>query len=120
MVKISKKIKQGAGLMNKKLSTTLLLTTALISFSSASFAADGKELYTTKGCLACHGADANTPMTPAYPKLAGQSKEYTEQQLKDIKSGARSNGQSVVMKGIMAAVSDEEITALAEYLAGLK
>ncbi len=108
--------------MNKKLSTsaTLLFSAALISISSASFAADGKELYASKGCLACHGEDAKTPMTPAYPKLAGQSKEYTEQQLKDIKSGARSNGQSIVMKGIMAAVSDEEITAISEYLAGLE
>ncbi len=108
--------------MISKLSVTgtLLITAGLLTISSATFAADGKELYAAKGCLACHGADANTPMTPAYPKLAGQSKEYTEQQLKDIKSGARSNGQSMVMKGIMSAVSDEEITAISLYLSGLK
>lgn len=107
--------------MNRKISTvaTFMLSAALISISSASFAADGKDIYTAKGCLACHGADGNTPMIPSYPKVAGQSKDYLVQQMKDIKSGARNNGQSVVMKGIMAAVSDEEITALADYLAGL-
>ena len=108
--------------MNKKLSTTatFIFSAALISISSASFAADGKELYTAKGCVACHGADAKTPMTAMYPKVAGQNKEYLTQQMKDIKSGARSNGQSMVMKGIMAAVSDEEIAALSEYLSGLE
>ena len=87
--------------------------------STPSFAADGKELYTSKGCIACHGADAKTPIMPTYPKISGQSKEYTIQQLNDIKSGARSNGQSAAMKGVMAAVSDDEISALAEYLSGL-
>ena len=56
---------------------------------------------------------------PAYPKIAGQSLEYTTQQMNDIKSGARSNGQSIVMKGIMAGVSDEEIKAISTYLSGL-
>ena len=36
--------------------------------------------------------------------------------MKDIKSGARSNGQSAVMKGIVAAVSDDELKAIAEWL----
>lgn len=106
--------------INFSKTATLVISTALLTMSSASFAADGKELYTAKGCAACHGADGNTPMTAAYPKVAGQSKEYLIQQMKDIKSGARSNGQSVVMKGIMAAVSDEETDAISEYLSGLK
>ena len=105
----------------KKVSLFSVLTViSVMGINSSSFAADGAALYTSKGCVACHGADGNTPMIPAYPKVAGQSKEYLIQQMKDIKSGARSNGQSIVMKGIMAAVSDEETSAIAEYLAGLK
>ncbi|MBT8420429.1 MAG: c-type cytochrome [Gammaproteobacteria bacterium] len=73
-------------------------------------------LYAAKGCAGCHGADGKSPIMPAYPKIAGQSAAYTEQQIKDIKSGARSNGQSVVMKGIVATVSDDEIKKLAEWL----
>ena len=88
--------------------------------SSTAFAADGAALYTAKGCVACHGADAKTPIMPAYPKIAGQSKEYTLQQMKDIKSGARNNGQTAAMKGIVASVSDDDLAAIAEYLSGLK
>lgn len=40
--------------------------------------------------------------------------------MKDIKSGARNNGQTAAMKGVMGLVSDEEIKALADYLSKLK
>ncbi len=103
-----------------KVKTAALLATGLVvMMSSTAFAADGKALYTAKGCTACHGADAKSPIMPVYPKLAGQGKEYIMQQMKDIKSGARNNGQTAAMKGIMAGVSEDEITALAEYLSGL-
>ena len=87
--------------------------------TTTAFAADGAATYTAKGCAACHGADAKTPIMPAYPKIAGQGKEYVTQQLTDIKSGKRNNGQSAAMKGIMAGVSEDEIKVLAEYISGL-
>ena len=62
------------------------------------FAADGAATYAAKGCAACHGADAKSPIMPQYPKIAGQGKEYITQQMTDIKSGARNNGQTAVMK----------------------
>jgi len=105
--------------MLKIKSAALLATGLVVMMSSTAFAADGKALYTAKGCTACHGADAKSPIMPAYPKIAGQGKEYLMQQMKDIKSGARNNGQTAAMKGIMASVSEDEITALAEYLSGL-
>lgn len=80
---------------------------------------EGKALYTSKGCMACHGADANTPTSPLYPKLAGQSKEYALAQMKDIKSGARANGQSAAMKAIVASINDADLEKLAAYLATL-
>jgi cytochrome c len=55
-----------------------------------------------------------------YPKLAGQNAAYIVQQMKDIKSGARNNGMTAAMKGIMHMVNDEEIQAIADYLSGLK
>lgn len=83
-------------------------------------AADGKALYASKGCSACHGADADTPILPLYPKLSGQNADYAFNQMKDIKSGARANGQSVAMKAVVANVSDEEMRAIADWLATLK
>ena len=89
-------------------------------FMGSVFAADdGEKLFKNKTCVACHGADAKTPLMPLYPKLAGQNKDYAKQQMLDIKSGKRANGQSAAMKGVMHLVSDEEIEALAEYVSGL-
>ncbi|RDH85570.1 MAG: cytochrome C [endosymbiont of Escarpia spicata] len=82
-------------------------------------AADGAALFKSKTCFSCHGQDANTPIMPMYPKLAGQSADYALNQMKDIKSGARNNGQTAAMKGIMAMVSDDEMKAIAEWLSTL-
>ena len=103
-----------------KKTTTILATAVLLVSTGSAIAADGAALYTAKGCTACHGADAKSPIMPAYPKIAGQGKEYLVQQMNDIKSGARNNGQTAAMKGVMAGVSADETTAIAEYLAGLK
>lgn len=80
----------------------------------------GKDLYTAKLCATCHGPDGNTPIMPLYPKIAGQNPQYLIDQMKAIKDGSRSNGQSAAMKAIMATVSDEEIKTIAEWLAGGK
>lgn len=79
-------------------------------------AADGAELYMSKTCWSCHGKDAKTPIMPIYPKLAGQNADYAFNQMKDIKSGARSNGQTAAMKGVMGLVNEEEMRAIADWL----
>ena len=96
-----------------------LIATALVA-GSAVAAPDGAKLYADKTCNACHGPKGDKPLMPNYPKIAGQNAAYTEQQMKDIKSGARNNGQTAAMKGVMHLVNDEEIKALSEYLAKLK
>ena len=80
----------------------------------------GAELYQQRTCIACHGADAKTPILPVYPKLAGQNPAYLLQQMHDIKSGARSNGNTPAMRGVMHLVSDEELKAIADWIGGLK
>jgi len=97
----------------------VLSVTGLLAAGPAA-ALDGAELYKTKTCVACHGKDANTPLMPEYPKLAGQNAEYAFNQMKDIKTGARTNGQTAAMKGVMHLVSDEELKAIADWLAGLQ
>jgi len=102
----------------KKCLITLFTSSALLC-SVTAMADDGAALYAAKGCAACHGANANTPIMPTYPKLGGQSAEYALAQMKDIKSGARSNGLSAAMKAVVVTVSDEEMGKIATYLAGL-
>ncbi len=90
---------------------------------SVASAASGKRLFMT--CSACHGKDGKTPLMPAYPKIAGQNKAYVLQQIKDIMSGARANGQSVAMKGVLVTptgesrFSDEDLDVLADYVSKL-
>ena len=100
------------------------LELAIVAVATAAFAApvlaDGKALYLEKTCIACHGKDAKKPLTPEYPKLAGQNAKYAERQMLDIKSGVRANGNSAAMKGVMHLVSDEEIKELAKYLSEIK
>lgn len=94
---------------------------ALLSLGVAGNAvAGGADLYKTKACFSCHGADANTPVMPTYPKLAGQNADYAYNQMIDIKSGKRANGASAAMKGIMAGVSEAEAKEIAGWLASLK
>ena len=97
-----------------------LVMSALMALSPAAFALDGAELYKTKTCLTCHGKDGKTTIMPSYPKIAGQNEAYALQQMKDIKSGARNNGMTAAMKGIMHLVTDEEMEALAKYIATME
>ena len=98
----------------------ILISTAMLAgatFGQSAVAADGAELYKTKTCFTCHGKDGKTPIMDAYPKIAGQNAAYSLQQMKDIKSGTRANGMSAAMKGVMHLVTDDEMKALADYIA---
>ena len=100
--------------------TAVFLAAAAIAASGSALAADGAKLYAEKTCNACHGPQGNKPLMPDYPKIAGQNAKYAERQMLDIKSGARSNGNTAAMKGVMHLVSDAEIKTLSEYIATLK
>jgi cytochrome c len=103
----------GAGL-------ALLLGGGAAASDGGAEALDGATLYAQRTCIACHGPDAKTPILPEYPKLAGQNPAYMLRQMKDIKSGARSNGSTAAMRGIMHLVTEPEMEVLAQYLSGLQ
>lgn len=83
-------------------------------------AADGPSLFKSKTCFGCHGRDAKTPLLKKYPSLAGQNADYAFNQMKDIKEGKRTNGDTAAMKGIMHLVSEEEMRIIADWLSTLK
>ena len=108
-------------MMNVKMISGVAVAAFLsMGMASTAIAADGAELYKTKTCWSCHGKDAKSPIMPVYPKIAGQNADYAYNQMKDIKSGARANGQSAAMKGVMGLVNDAEMRAIADWLATLK
>ncbi|MBP7666237.1 MAG: cytochrome c4 [Burkholderiaceae bacterium] len=68
-------------------------------------------------CAGCH-APSGAGMPAQYPRLGGQHAEYTEAQLVAFRSGAR--GNSAQMMSIAARMSDKEIKAVSDYIAGLR
>ena len=81
---------------------------------------DGEALFNQRTCFTCHGKDGKTPLLPFYPIIAGQNAAYALQQMTDIKSGARANGNSAAMQGVMFLVNDEEMKILADYISKLE
>ncbi len=70
-------------------------------------------------CLACHGpSGAGDPMA-AVPMLSGQRANYTVKQLNAFRGKSRSNDRLSTMRDASRWLSDDEIRALAEYVAGL-
>jgi cbb3-type cytochrome c oxidase subunit III len=68
-------------------------------------------------CAGCHGP--NGAGIPAqYPRLSGQHADYTAAQLTAFQGGTRKN--SPQMADIAAKLSDREIKAVADYVAGLR
>lgn len=70
-------------------------------------------------CAGCHGP-AGAGIPAQYPRLAGQYAEYTELQLKNFRSEERSNDPERTMRTIADKLSDKQIKALADYIAGLR
>jgi cytochrome c553 len=67
-------------------------------------------------CAGCHGP-AGSGIPAQYPRLSGQHAEYTASQLKLFRSNERANSKQ--MHEIARYLTDKEIQALADYIAGL-
>ena len=67
-------------------------------------------------CAGCHSPNGSG-IPAQYPRLAGQHGDYTATQLTAFRDGIRLNSQQ--MAGVAAKLSDKEIKALADYIAGL-
>ncbi|MFN3885104.1 MAG: c-type cytochrome [Rhodocyclaceae bacterium] len=69
-------------------------------------------------CAGCHGP-AGKGIPVQYPRIAGQYQEYLEAQLKAFRSGERANDPNKMMRMIAIKMTDAEIRAVADYIAGL-
>jgi len=70
-------------------------------------------------CAACHGP-AGAGIPAQYPRLGGQWAEYTEAQLKSFREGARANDANKMMRMVAIKMTDAEIKAVSDYVAGLR
>ncbi|NVO16407.1 MAG: c-type cytochrome [Rhodoplanes sp.] len=119
-------IRFGAGLIVCLLATTIAAHgQGAGQESAADGASEGRTLFRTKTCVACHGRDGSRAIQN-YPDLAGQDARYMIQQMTDIASGARMSGpdprgfpRTQGMKDIMHLVTQEQRASIADYLSKL-
>jgi cytochrome c553 len=77
----------------------------------------GAQAAAGRRCASCH-TDTFVG-TKAVARIAGQREEYLVKALRDYKSGARAGGGQAAMADVAYPLSEEEIEALAHYLAYL-
>ena len=73
-----------------------------------------RQIAACAGCYSPNGAG----IPAQYPRLSGQFAEYSATQLTAFRDGIRKN--SLQMSQIAAKMSDREIKAVADYIAGLR
>ncbi|WP_018868932.1 MULTISPECIES: cytochrome c [unclassified Thioalkalivibrio] len=71
-------------------------------------------------CIACHGAQGQGNPEAMFPKVAGQHATYSLDQLQQFRDGERRNDNGQMMRGIVGNMSDEDMEAVAQYMAGLQ
>ena len=77
----------------------------------------GAQAAAGRRCASCH-TDSYAG-TQAVARIAGQRQEYLLKALHDYKAGVRSGGGQAAMADVAYSLSEEEIEALAHYLAHL-
>jgi cytochrome c553 len=85
--------------------------------------AKGKEFVNTGGggktiqCVICHGPSLNG--LAEVPPIAGHDPMYLFRQLYYFKDGSRHGSMSALMKGVVAKISEDDMIAVAAYVASL-
>jgi cytochrome c553 len=70
-------------------------------------------------CSGCHGP-AGAGIPGRFPRISGQFSDYIETQLKAFRLGDRANDPNKMMRAVADRLSDADIKALANYIAGLR
>lgn len=71
-------------------------------------------------CAGCHSPSGQGNDAAGFPRLAGQSADYVATQLRAFRAGDRINdGEPMMMRLVTRRMSDPEIEAVANFIAGL-
>ncbi|MFL9899103.1 c-type cytochrome [Paraburkholderia fungorum] len=88
----------------------------------AADAGNGKVLSDSHNCAACHGVNLNNPVSPEYPKLAGQHADYVYWALRQYQMG---NGNphlgrnNPIMQAQVQSLSPSDMKDIAAYVESL-
>jgi len=90
--------------------------------AAAASVSNGKALVESHNCAACHGANLNKPVSPEYPKLAGQHSSYIYWALRQYQMG---NGNpnlgrnNAIMQAQVQSLSQSDMKDIAAYVESL-
>jgi len=70
-------------------------------------------------CASCHSPNG-AGLPAQFPRVAGQHAEYTAAQIKAFRAGERKNDPNSMMRAVAGKLSDHDIAAVSEYIAGLR
>lgn len=76
----------------------------------------GEKYFEERDCFTCHGTGGKEPQVAEYPHLNLQPRSYLLTQMRDIKSGHRSNGMTSIMQVVIDPVRKDEMREIARYL----
>lgn len=101
-------------------------STQKVTADAASRSAAGQKLFMggnrythLPACAGCHGPNGAGNGPGAIPSLAGQKAGYVAKAMRDFKSGARSNDRNQIMQDIASKMTEKEMDAVAQFLAGM-
>ena len=95
----------------KKIVLGLTLTAGML------MASDGAALYGK--CAACHGKDGKNAAVSGVA-IGGEAADAVAKKLHGYKDGSFGGAKKAMMAPQVASLSDDDIKALADYIAGLK
>ena len=71
-------------------------------------------------CIACHGPAGDGNPAAMFPRVASQHAQYNANQLRQFRDSSRANDAGRMMRNIARRMTDEEIQAVSEFMAGLR
>ena len=79
----------------------------------------GEKVY-QRFCIGCHGPTGAGNPPAVYPVVSGQHADYLAKTLSDFRAGERANDPARMMRAVAGSMSDAEISAVSQYLQGLR
>jgi cytochrome c553 len=95
---------------------------AMLNPAFAADAANGKVLAEAHNCAACHGSKFNNPVSPEFPKLAGQHGDYIFWALRQYQMGngnPRFGRNNSIMAAQVQSLSLSDMKDIAAYIESL-
>lgn len=95
--------------------------------AAATTSEEGRKLFVSgdaqrgiTACIACHSVNGGGMDKAGFPAVAGQHADYLKAQLELFRAGGRANDLNAMMQDVASKLTDEDIKALANYMAALK